>query len=114
MMIKNSISGLRMRSMHWHREENYLWHLCFTDHMSELLPKHDVSCGTLLAVLLNMYFGSHARLVRGSPVVKSQGLGERVRDLMTGVYDGEITSRNSTLESTSMDNKSPVVRGIYY
>ena len=91
-MIKNSISGLRMRSMHWHREENYLWHLCFTDHMSELLPKHDVSCGSLAIDLLHMYFGSQCRLVTGPPVVDSQGLWERERDLMMGVYDGYITS----------------------
>ena len=96
-MIKNSISGLRMRSMKWHKEDTYLWHICFTDHMSELQPKHDVSCGSLAITFLRMFFGSQCRLVTGPPVVKSQGLGERVRDLMMGVYDGDTSFRKYTL-----------------
>ena len=82
--------------MQWHKEDTYLWHICFTDHMSELLPKHDVVCGSLAITFLRMFFGSQCRLVTGPPV-KSQELGERERDLMMGVYDGITSFRKSTL-----------------
>ena len=92
-MIKNSVSGLRMRSMQWHREENYLWHICFTDHMSELLPMQSVTDSLITYWQKGVVFGIGNRLITGPPVVKSQGLGERVRGLIIGVYDGEFTSR---------------------
>ena len=34
-----AVSSLRCRSMAWHREDNWLWHIVFTDANNQLQPK---------------------------------------------------------------------------
>ena len=33
-----AVSGLRCKSMGWHREDNWLWHIVFTDANNQLQP----------------------------------------------------------------------------
>ena len=39
-----AVSGLRCKSMAWHREDNWLWHIVFTDANNHLQPKWGTTC----------------------------------------------------------------------
>lgn len=65
MLYNYNFSKMRCRKLAWMIEDHvWKWHLVFTDHMSNLIPKHDVATGGL-PCLPAVNFGIHNVMDRG-------------------------------------------------